>query len=99
VVRGVVAAELKYRSFGCSHHCVAADGRQEISWFIFIPYAGSFRASQGGVPPQRSDEHTAGADQAVVIGSQDVTRLADGVAAVVGELAMFKQVMRCEKVW
>jgi hypothetical protein len=99
VVRGVVAAVLKYRSFGCSHHFVAADGRHEISWFTYIPYAGSFRASQGGVPSHRSDEHTAGADQAVVIGSQDVTRLDKGVAAVVEEVAMFKQVMRYKKVW
>jgi hypothetical protein len=89
---------LKDRSFGCSHHCVAADGRHEIPGFTFIPYAGSFTASQGGVPSQISDEHAAGADQAVVIGSQDVTRLAEGVAAVVGVVAMLKQVMRHERV-
>lgn len=98
---------LKDRSFGCSHHCVAADGRHEISGFTYMPYPGSFTASQGGLPSQISDEHAAGADQAVVIGSQDVTRLAEGVAERVGlvvvagvdMVAMFKQVMRHKKVW
>jgi hypothetical protein len=85
---------LKDRSFGCSHHCVAADGRHEISEFTYMPYPGSFTASQGGKPSQISDEHAAGADQAVVIGSQDVTRLAEGVAAVVDVVAMFRQEMR-----
>ena len=68
-----------------------------------MPYPGSFTASQGGLPSQISDEHAAGADQAVVIGSQDVTRLAvgvaEGVAAVVDVVTMFKQVMRHKKVW
>lgn len=99
MVRGVVAM-LKDRSFGCSHHCVAADGRHETSGFTYMPYPGSFTASQGGLPSQISDEHAAGADQAVVIGSQDVTRLAVGVAeGVAAVVAMFKQVMRHKKVW
>jgi hypothetical protein len=94
VVRGAVpVGTAKAKFLGCSHHCVTTDGKHEMSESTLIPYPGSFKASHGGKPSQIMDEHTVGADHAVVSGSQDVTRPTGGVGVVVGGVAMLESLL------